>query len=62
MKRILSCFSIGFLLVTCTNPIDRNLDRIEGLMNDYPDSALVLIQSINPKTIKTKKNEPVMHC
>ena len=50
-------FAVIFLLLSCSQvtPISNALSEVESIIEHYPDSALVLLNTIDCKTIQSKK-------
>ena len=42
-----------FAVWSCTSPVDGELSRAEGLMEEHPDSALVLLEGIGSSSLTT---------
>lgn len=59
MRAVIFSF-VGFLLVLCgcaSDGIDVRLEVAEGLMITHPDSALVILENIQPESLKGAENK-----
>lgn len=55
MKRIAGLVCLWVVALSCSHSINNQLDTVESLIPDYPDSALITLQKVSTSSLKTKE-------